>query len=545
MITPYLQDPDFVLYQGDALSVLRELPDESVDCCVTSPPYWNLRDYGTGEWERPEGWSDEARAAAAEDAVGWLSCPMTRDDAEEIKEIYADENVTWRGLAQEFGVRHSFDWAGNQLAGMDLWLAAQTLLDEMWDDDPEHEHDTKPARGGRGGSGSPGKQTAGAFPSEFGAHECKCGARRVDHQLGLEETPDLYLARMVEVFREVRRVLAKHGTCWVNMGDSYVSTAPGTRDKADSGTSEKLTTSERFFDLAEVRGNRTRPKTPLGLKPKDLVMMPAELALALRADGWYLRSEIVWSKLNPMPESVTDRPTKAHEMIYLLSKSPRYYFDQEAVRERYVQEDTKLVFRTGDRYIHTDPRGMDNSAASGPDGRRKTTVQGADGSIQHRDGERWPNGGRNIRSVWEIPTQPFPDAHFATFPEELVRRCILAGCPEQVCRVCGKPRERITSHEYDWYREPREDRVWRDTAGAPARSGSTKGLANKIVTTEGWTSCECADYRPGIVFDPFLGSGTTALVARKHGRHAIGIELKPDYCAMSAKRLAQQSLFAS
>ena len=172
-------------------------------------------------------------------------------------------------------------------------------------------------------------------------------------------------------------------------------------------------------------------------------MMPAMLAMALQADGWYLRSEIVWAKLNPMPESVTDRPTKAHEMIYLLSKSPRYWFDQEAVRESFdarpqqrltanvdmplgaariaagVQQGNPQGGAHVSRFVVQDETldGSDGEAQRSPNGRRKTSIQGADGSIQHRDGERWPNGGRNIRSVLEIPTQPFPEAHFATYPE--------------------------------------------------------------------------------------------------------------------------------
>jgi site-specific DNA-methyltransferase (cytosine-N4-specific) len=421
-VIPYLQDSDLTLYCGDALEVLRELPDESVDCVVTSPPYWGLRDYGTGEWEGGEPECDH--------------------------------------LGEPFRTK--------------------AKLNENW-----------------GGGFSDVKNAEGREPMR---QECsKCGARRIDHQLGLEATPELYVERVVEVFREVRRVLAKHGTCWVNLGDSYNSAIAGRPNRTISHPTDNggwETTHSLRLDYP-------------GLKPKDLCGVPWRVAFALQADGWWLRSEIIWAKPNPMPESVTDRPTKAHELIFLLTKAPRYFFDQEAVRERFVQSDTKTEFRAGSQpYIHqVGP--VDNSR--GPDGRRKTTVQGADGSIQHRDGERWPNGGRNCRTVWEIATQPFPEAHFATYPEELVRRCILAGCPEQVCRVCGKPRERVVER-------------------------------TAMAETIGWTSCSCADYRPGIVFDPFLGSGTTALVARKHGRHAVGIELSPDYCAMAAKRLAQLSL---
>jgi hypothetical protein len=228
-----------------------------------------------------------------------------------------------------------------------------------------------------------------------------------------------------------------------------------------------------------------------------------------------------------MPESVTDRPTKAHEYVFLLTKGPRYFFDQEAVREP-----------------HT------------PDGRKVTTVVGGNGSIQHRDGERWPNAGRNVRSVWEIATQPYPEAHFATFPEELPRRCIAAGCPEWVCRVCGKPRERIVEREGGRRSEeyhalghtPKELAVNRPNAGGL----NTSGLARpgwRMVEPEhrrdaGWSDCGHNAYQPGVVLDPFMGSGTTALVARKLGRRSIGIELNREYAELAARRLSQLSLLS-
>jgi len=236
--------------------------------------------------------------------------------------------------------------------------------------------------------------------------------------------------------------------------------------------------------------------------------------------------------------------------VFLLTKAPRYYFDQEAVREAYEGDPEYRYGRAGayqNRAIFGEGDGTTPTRIVGPDGRHKTTVQGADGSIQHRDGERWPNGGRNIRTVWEIPTQPFPEAHFATYPEELVRRCILAGCPEQVCRVCGKPRERIVDSEI--VGTPRNEHghyAQNDGSdGTCPYLSRTETHGTRVSQTIGWTSCACADYRPGIVLDPFLGLGTTVLVARKHGRHAIGIELSPDYCAMAAKRLSQLSLLSA
>lgn len=249
-------------------------------------------------------------------------------------------------------------------------------------------------------------------------------------------------------------------------------------------------------------------------------------------EGWFLRSDIIWAKCrpNPMPESVTDRPTKAHEYVFLLAKSPRYWFDQEAVREPH------------------DPKWEDSHykyyrALGGSISHSQARMKDADGN--GRAGSKYHPNGRNIRSVWEIATQPFPEAHFATYPEELVRRCLLAGCPEWVCRECGKPRERIvraigTGRAYERGALASDHRA----LGQPQRAGSGSGALSVATTTLGWSDCGHGNYRPGVVLDPFVGSGTTALVARNHGRHAIGIDLRADYLELAAKRLQQLSLLA-
>jgi hypothetical protein len=277
-----------------------------------------------------------------------------------------------------------------------------------------------------------------------------------------------------------------------------------------------------------------------------------------------------------MPESVTDRPTKAHSYLFLLSKSPRYFFDQEAVREAFQDpREGGDGFRWNSPH-YTEQKGpVDNTlgglppeAPRGPDGRRQTHVQGQDGSLQHRDGERWPNSGRNVRSVWSIPTQPYPEAHFATFPEELARRCIAAGTSERgCCPECLAP----------WVREvEREPMLVREGPGRAglkdAAAGSASGTQRTAITgtmlrapssqTVGWRpSCDCSNsiiQTPGraiahppnppvpcVVLDPFVGSGTVPHVARKLGRHAIGIDLNADYLELASRRLAQQSLLAS
>lgn len=349
-----------------------------------------------------------------------------------------------------------------------------------------------------------------------------CGARRIDRQIGLEATPDEYLQTMVEVFREVRRVLRDDGTCWVNMGDSYAHGVPsgtaGTQYLA-GGAGKPW----RGFAAFSTVGN--------GYKPKDLLMMPARLALALQADGWWLRSQIVWAKPNPMPESVTDRPTSAYEMVYLLSKKPRYFYDADAVREN-VGEETRRNVGFRDRQY------MNGRAANGID----------DGyTAMPRDEPS--RAGRSLRNVWTIATQAFPEAHFATFPAELAERCIRAGTSERgCCAQCGKPWWRITDKTF----VPQPDvslqrgmRLETQHDAANQWPGTPRGSTS--TTTTGWQpGCtHGADVVPATVLDPFAGAGTTLLVADRLQRNAIGIELNAAYTEMAMERCRRDApLFA-
>lgn len=215
-----------------------------------------------------------------------------------------------------------------------------------------------------------------------------------DGQIGLEETPEQYVAEMVGVFREVRRVLRDDGTLWLNLGDSYATTG---------GAGTQGSTGQRADRRYTAETGRWK-QTPAGLKPKDLIGIPWRVALALQADGWYLRSDIIWSKPNPMPESVRDRPTRAHEYVFLMSKSERYFYDHEVIREASTSD-----HNSGNGYARP--------------GRISRGGRG-----QAKEWNRTPY--RNARTVWKIAPQPFPEAHFATFPEELVRKCVLAGCPQ-------------------------------------------------------------------------------------------------------------------
>ena len=304
---------------GDVRQRLSEIPEGSVRTCVTSPPYFGLRDYGTASWEGGDG-----------------NCDHIQDESK----------------TKQFG-------------------------------NPEF-NENRPSR--------KKTKTKGFYYEK----ECeKCGAKRVDSQIGLEQSPNEYVEQLVQVFREVKRVLADDGTLWLNLGDSYAGNNSRASDNGRAGYGNER---EGVFK----RGGE-------GLKTKDLIGIPWRLAFALQADGWYLRSDIIWAKPNPMPESVTDRPTKSHEYLFLLTKSPRYYYDHEAIKEESVTNTEGQSIRFGGSKYgdSTDPKHATKS-----------------GNIYEDTGKR------NKRDVWTIATKPFKGAHFAVMPEALVEPCILAGSAE-------------------------------------------------------------------------------------------------------------------
>jgi DNA modification methylase len=338
----------------------------------------------------------------------------------------------------------------------------------------------------------------------------------VEGQLGLEPTPEAYLAAMVGVFRAVRRVLRDDGTLWLVMGDSY------------SGAGYSNHTLKGHGLALRQDGGRSRHVSTAfpGLKPKDLVGMPWRLAFALQADGWYLRADIIWAKPNPMPESVTDRPTKAHEYVFLLTKSARYFYDADAVREPALREASGNVERV---------------VANGSLGKRPADHLGA--SVP------WTNDGtgRNLRSVWTLPTEPTPEAHFATFPSALASRCILAGTSEKgCCRACGAPWARQTDTEFVTLAHRRASRKALQPGADMADINSHDRMGFNRVTTTGWTpACPCAaPVAPCTVLDPFAGSGTVGQVAQTLGRRAVLIELSAPYVQLARTRTAQRGLFA-
>jgi DNA modification methylase len=427
------------IIKGDCRDGLRTLEAESVQTCVTSPPYWGLRDYGIP----PSIWGGD---------------PECGHDFEERRWYTEQSAAKTNGSVEAF----SKPGAAN----------AQRLKDARW-------------------------RTDGV---------CKCGAWR--GTFGLEPTYQLYVEHAVEVFREVRRVLRNDGILWLNLGDSYNSIG---HKKSNSG-----------YGTTGLTGGKAQVHHPLGretgdrtLKHKDLVGIPWRVAFALQADGWWLRQDIIWSKPNPMPESVTDRCTKAHEYLFMLSKQERYYFDQDAILEpisaasvERLQQPT-LSEQTGSERVPGKTNGPMKAVRRGKaltsprkDGNTWNENNGR-GFVTRRSGNKerkpagmrdvpgasktdpndgvagsipWEGTMRNRRSVWVVTTQPFSEAHFATFPPALVEPCILAGCPEG-----------------------------------------------------------------GTVLDPFGGAGTTGLVADRLRRSAILIELNESYALMALDRIRRDA----
>ena len=359
-----------------------------------------------------------------------------------------------------------------------------------------------------------------------------------DDQLGLEPTPEEYVANMVAVFREVRRVLRNDGTLWLNLGDSYFGAGRGPSNVNMEHGLHQAQTANGGFPTRGVYSHEL-------IKPKDLVGIPWRVAFALQADGWYLRSDIIWHKPNPMPESVTDRPTKSHEYIFLLTKQPRYYYDAHAIREEAVARDLGEMDGGAQR------NGNGSKANEGRNFRTQIRFGGSkygDSDDPHhatKSGNPYEfTGYRNKRSVWTVTTKPFSGAHFAVFPPDLIEPCVLAGASFAACSDCGAPYKRITERRKSWESNSAKAGNRPEGKYGPEHQGDIRMGPTVSVTTKGWEpGCECPghpsldDNGRSTVLDPFSGSGTTGMVALRHGRSYIGLELNPDYAEMSRNRI--------
>ena len=332
------------VYNGDALEVLKTFPNDSINCCVTSPPYFGLRDYGTAQWDGGDTECDHV-VAEIRTGLGLENSPA------------------------------SVKGGGHKAKDIDKLLAKRICH--------------------------------------------KCGATRIDRQVGLEETPEEYIERLVGIFREVRRVLRDDGTLWLNIGDSYAGSGKGAANYPENAKKYKQGTNKGMLGAVET----LNIKTP-NCKPKDLIGIPWMLAFALRNDGWWLRQDIIWHKPNSMPESVRDRCTKSHEYIFLLSKSPKYYYNNEAIKEP-VAEATMGRMKRGVSDSH---KNINGAPGQTPHSMNKPRLNTKNAQTDVDIDKKYEK--RNKRNVWTVSVKPFKDSHFAVFPPDLIEPCILAGCPE-------------------------------------------------------------------------------------------------------------------
>jgi len=423
-----------MIIKGHALDILKSLPAATVQCCVTSPPYWSLRRYPIEDQEWPE---FEGLAA------GWITLPRCN---------------RWKG------------------------------------------------------------------------------------QLGLEPTPELAVAHLVQVFREVRRVLRDDGTLWLNLGDSFCG---GGNNR---GNNMPLSEKQASNKGATGQCAGLKPRTS-NLKPKDLVGLPWLVAFALRADGWWLRRDIIWSKANPMPESCRDRPTTAHEYVFLLTKAAKYFYDAEAVADMTALTSIKR-------------------AQSGYNHAFKSQFKGSPRDRRHKDGkkiapEKLGGATRSCRSVWTGATQPSSLEHYASFPVWLAKRCIQAGTSEKgACPSCGAPWARLLRRDSD------TDTSYKGSSFSKGKTVNRDGgdRAQKgerfIKMPAGWEpTCSCAgqecpghhlapargaepaqpDALPQVVLDPFAGTGTVGVACIELEREFVGIELADSYVEMAGRRLEKEA----
>jgi len=442
----------------------------------------------------------------------------------------------------------------------DYGVGAETI----WDGEDGCEHEWSFSYGevethhGEGSSTLTGGHNSWKRENRYSTGACvKCGAWK--GQLGLEPHPSLYIQHLVAVCRELRRVLRKDGSMYLVLGDTYYGGGKGQPIESKG----KMTWGEFTSTVLAKEGILNKPLSNW-LTPKQKLMIPARVAIALQEDGWILRNEITWYKSNAMPESVRDRLTEKTERIYHFVKSRRYYFDLDAIRQpsknfnvassitRHNQPRVNVKV-SGEHPLQNNPLGKNPGdvyegkivdiaeTLSSPRARKARMGYDAEAHFYH------PSGA-NPGDFWSINTKPFKDAHFAVFPEDLCVMPIKASCPEWICRKCGKPRGRIAKTSYEILRKSKitdqPKQAMQIAHGVNPNMSGFKFAAGRVIkNTIGWTDCGCnAGWESGVVFDPFCGSGTTCLVAAKLNRRWIGVDINADYCVMARNRLAPYTL---
>lgn len=382
----------------------------------------------------------------------------------------------------------------------------------------------------------------------------------VDGQIGLEANFEEYKCALIRVFSELWRVLRDDGTVWLNLGDSYAGSGKGGQSETKRSANwqpnyPKIGESSRVNAKTKCAGEN---RTSDNFRAKNLMMVPHRIAIALQDCGWNVRQEIIWHKLNPMPESVRDRFTNAHEYIFLLTKSPKYFFDAEAVKEP-CSDKTNLRVSKNELKPNRQPReGVDvRGGNQGTGGIPIVSPKTILGDLQLKvkncssfaSSTKFPVATRNKRSVWSTSSEPNSEAHFATFPEKLIEPCVLAGTSERgACAECSAPYVRIVEKESDWQERKANGATAGNVGSSEIYQNGVHGANNthhQLGTlsseTIGWRkSCDCEtdEVKPCVVLDIFNGSGTTGRVALKFKRSYIGIELNPEYVEMSRKRLS-------
>lgn len=488
----------WVIEHGNSLELLRSMPDNSIHCFVTSPPYWALRSYGTN----PQVWGGEP------------NCDHS------------------------FGVENVRSRVG-------------------WESTPEGQKQFKAADSSSYRTSSQTCQKCGAWKGELGSEpvpDCLGWARG-------EVCSQCYICHMRVIFAEVRRVMRPDGTAWVNLGDSYSATGKGGRDfNAEPSKGKKIPRGSGRW------GNGNNEVH--GLPAKNLIGVPWRFALAMQADGFYLRQEIIWQKPSAMPESVKDRCTRSHEQIFLLAKSERYYFDSIAIREPAKASSIARLAQNIDQQNGSDrisgkTNGNMKAVRFGGDkadgygtrihSGKEWNPMMAGGAIGIEDRKTTDATGEpyltaNKRTVWSVANSGTSEAHFAVYPPALVEPMILAGTSEHgCCAECGKPYERLSETTYS--------NIGQTTDGRPAKGNNAKNdnggecfkmeeRTRRFDKTLGWQrTCKCANSKivVAVVCDPFNGSGTTGLVALRLNLRYIGLELKEEYIKIATKRIIEDA----